>query len=86
MATKSLFLASQELEIIQELSDLESTLVGGGHDTHATHVTIGCPGNGIPVHKHYPDGSWGSTCVYDDPIVQPSLSVAVATTSTNNIS
>ena len=68
MAKKVLSLAIEELETIRELSEQESILIGGGHDTHSTHLTIGCPGNGRPVHKHYPDGTWGSTCVYDDPI------------------
>lgn len=53
--------------LLLELSDQESSLFLGGHPGNSPLLTIGCPGNGKPVHKHYPDGTWGSICVYDDP-------------------
>lgn len=49
-------------------------MISGGHDTISTRLTTECPGNGRPVHKHYPDGSWGSTCVYDDPVLEEAFS------------
>ncbi len=70
MAKQLLSLKIEELKTIRELSEREITLIGGGHDTTSTHLTIGCPGNGRPVHKHYPDGTSGSICVYDDPILR----------------
>ncbi len=72
----------EELKIIQELSDRESSLIGGGHDP-TTLLTIGCPGNGRPVHVHYPNGTWGSKCVYDDPDPNPEPGSRLPITKTN---
>lgn len=62
----------EEATLFKELSAQESSLYSGGNLGKFVldpHLTIGCPGNGRPVRKRYPNGTTGSICVYDEPLL-----------------
>ena len=73
MAKKSLLLVSPELETIRELSDQESALIGGGTRyafntcNHRMSRRWKTSSQTLPRRYLGPDGTWGSTCVYDEP-------------------